>query len=134
GGGGGGGEGAFVVEGEGGGDLPPGGLTPAVRPARQRNPRLAGAVQDGALVGGVELVERGVEREAHVPGQRFGEAAEGLVVVQVGPGGQGAVAQRAARVADEQGRGGALLDAEALARRAPPERAVEREVVRVERL
>src|SRR5205823_14631598 len=53
---------------------------------------------------------------------------------QVRPGAEGALAQRPARVADEQGGVGALLHAEALAGRAPAERAVEREVVRVEPL
>src|SRR5205823_1682830 len=38
------------------------------------------------------------------------------------------------RIADEQGRARALLHAEAFAGRAPTERAVEREMVRVERL
>src|SRR5579884_407078 len=38
------------------------------------------------------------------------------------------------RIADEQGRGGALLDAQPFARRTPAERAVERKMMRVQRL
>ena len=100
----------------------------------QRNPRLAGAVQDGVLLGRRQLLERHVEREAGVARERLGEAQERAALGQVRPGGHGAVAQRQLRVADEQGRVGALLHAQPFAGRAPAERAVERKMVRIERL
>ncbi len=43
----------------------------------ERDPRLAGAVQDGVLLGRRQLLERRVQREAGVPRQRLGEAQEG---------------------------------------------------------
>ncbi len=49
---------------------------------------------------------------------------------EVGPDGDGAVAQAQPAVGDEHRRVGPVLDAQALADRAPAERAVEREVVR----
>src|SRR5262249_18132034 len=104
------------------------------RPRLQREPGLARAVQDDPLLGGQQLLEQRVEREAAVIGNRLGEAQERLVLLQVRPGRQRPIPKRARGVADEQGRAGALLDAEALARRAPAERAVGREVVRVQRL
>src|SRR5207302_1299962 len=50
------------------------------------------------------------------------------------PRGDGPIAQRPFRIANERSGVGALLDAEALAGRAPAEGVVEREVVGVERL
>src|SRR5262249_6291629 len=72
--------------------------------------------------------------EADVGGDGLGEARERLVRLEIGPGGQRPLAERQARVADDEGVARALLDAEALAGGAPAERGVEREVVRVERL
>ncbi len=56
------------------------------------------------------------------------------VRLQVRPGGQGPLAQRPAAVADQQAGVGALLNAEPLASGAPAQRAVEGEMVRIERL
>ncbi len=91
-------------------------------------------MQDGVLLGGPQLLIRRVQRETFVPRQRFGETKEGRIARQVRPGGQGALAQGTARVADEQGRGGALLNPQPLAARTPAERAVEGKVMRVQRL
>ena len=51
--------------------------------------------------------------------QGFHEAKERVLSGQRRPGGDGAVTERALGVADQQGRAGALLHAQSLARRAP---------------
>src|SRR5262249_789264 len=81
----------------------------------------------------VQFMERRVEREADVPRQGLGEARERVVRRQLGPGRQCPVAQRALGVADHEAEAGALLHAEALAAGTPAERAVEREMMRIER-
>src|SRR5438105_264183 len=54
----------------------------------ERNPGVAGAVQDGALLRRVEIVERHVQREACMARQCLGEAQEGRVLFEIGPGGE----------------------------------------------
>src|SRR5579872_4289891 len=100
----------------------------------QIDPRLAGAVKNGALWPRSELLEWRIERNAEVPRDRFGEAQKRAIGVQVRPRRQRPLAQRPAHVADEQRGVGALLNAQTLARRTPAERTVERKVMRVERL
>src|SRR3989442_1179539 len=74
-------------------------------------------------------------RQAAASGRkRLRKAAKGLVLLEVGPGGQRSLAQRETGIADQQRGVGPLLHAQPLARRAPAQRAVEREVMRVERL
>src|SRR5581483_8991554 len=100
----------------------------------QSQPTLTGAVQDHALVAGFALLVGGVQVEARVPGDRRGERQPPAAVVELRPAGDRTLAERQRRVADEQVRVRPALEAEALARRAPPERAVERVVVRVQGL
>src|SRR5260370_37425064 len=69
-----------------------------------------------------------------MPGQRLGKRSKPAVRAEIGPGRQGAVAQRPFGVADQQGRGGPLLNAEPFARPAPAQRTVEGKVMRIERL
>src|SRR4051812_8475236 len=92
-------------------------------------------MHDRPLMRRLQSAERVVEREADVVSQRFGEGEEGVALLfKVRPRGDGALPQRQVRVADQKGGVRALLDAEALAGRAPAQGAVEREVVRVQRL
>src|SRR5439155_11798931 len=53
---------------------------------------------------------------------------------QLRPDCQGALSKRALRIANQESHAGALLDAKPLAGRTPAERAVERKVMRIERL
>src|SRR5262249_41017769 len=76
--------------------------------------------------------ERRVEREPRVSGDGLDEPEE--LAFHSGPGSDGTLAKRKCRIAQEQRGARSLLDAEALARRAPAERAVERVVVRTQRL
>src|SRR5262249_56731604 len=69
------------------------GLTAHAR-REKLDPRLAAAVEDHALLRRVELLERRIEAEADVAGQRFREAREGLLRRQVGPGGDRPFAER----------------------------------------
>src|SRR5258708_7441504 len=64
----------------------------------QSDPRLACPVQDQALVPRIKLLERHVQREAGVASERFGEAGEGAILTQFGPGGQRPLAQGCPRV------------------------------------
>src|SRR4051794_11321801 len=82
----------------------------------------------------VELRERRVERKSDMAGQCLGECCERSVLLEVRPGSQGAITQRPGGIADEQSRVRSLLHAEPLASGAPTERAIEREMVWVQRL
>src|SRR5438105_7841925 len=66
--------------------------------------------------------------------ERLGETEEGVVLSQRRPCGESAFAEAFLRIADEQGGAGAFLYTESLTGRAPAERAVERKMMRVERL
>src|SRR5438132_343917 len=97
------------------------------------DPGFAGAVMERALLGGAQFVERCVQRKADMPGERLGKARERRAGCQFRPDRQRPFAERAARIANEQGWASALLHAQAFTRRTPAEWAVEREVVWVER-
>jgi hypothetical protein len=106
----------------------------ALRVRVERNPRVAGAVKQQALMRRFEFAPRSVERESAVRGQRLGEARERLLRRQLRPRGQRTVAQRQFRIAHQHRGIGAFLRPDAFARRAPAERAVERKMMRIERL
>src|SRR5216683_4656975 len=67
-------------------------------------------------------------------GDGIGKSEEFGAVTQCGPGGQGALTQRQLGIANEHGRVGPALDSQSLAGRAPAERTIKREMVRVQRL
>ena len=69
----------------------------------------------------LKLLEGHVEKETDVSGQGFREMRESLVFLQIGPGGQGPLAQRTPRIADQQGRVCPLLRAESTRRSARTE-------------
>src|SRR5262249_40535594 len=105
-----------------------------LRSSIQRNPGISGAVEDNPLMLRRQLFKGRVEGQAGVASQGFGEAKEFRILVQDRPGGQGALPQRQLRIADEQCRIGAALDAESLTCWTPAERTVEGEMVGVQRL
>ena len=103
-------------------------------PARHVEPLFAGAVQDDPPLPGVELVERHVERHARVAraGRRASTARPAWPTF-----GQRATAPSASVSFGSRSSAAGfapICDAQPFARRAPAERAVEREVVRRERL
>src|SRR5207245_8258846 len=67
------------------------------------NPLIGRTMEQGAALGRRQLLERRVQRQAQVSGQRLGKADKGLVRRQLRPAGQRASAQRKPGVADQQG-------------------------------
>ena len=107
---------------------------PGLLVGRHGVPGLARAVEDDPAVPAVQVVERGVQVDPLGLGQGGDHPGEQGVVVESGPDGHGPVAEAPPGVGDEHRRVGPVLRAQALADRAPAERAVEREVVRRELL
>src|SRR5262249_10977055 len=75
------------------------------------NPRVIGAVDDHPLLCGCELVEWRVQVKTAMPGDRLGEACERIFRCEVGPGGDGAVAERAFGATDQECGAGTELNA-----------------------
>ena len=98
-----------------------------------RDPFFFGAEEDRAALARREVVVRHVDRHAGVRGEgRQHQLRNGQA--HIGPDQQRAFFEREVRVAQQCGRVRADLRAETFARRAPAERAVEREIVRIERV
>jgi len=98
------------------------------------DPRFACAVQDRSLLRRLQFAERRVEREAGMSRDRLGKTHETSRPRANRARGNGALPQRQGGITNQQRRRSAALNAETLARRTPSERAVEREVMRIERL
>ena len=97
-------------------------------------PGVARAVEDDPAGAAVEVVEGRRHVEALGDGDRRDHPGEVGVGREVGPDGDRALAKAQPAVGDEHRRVGAVLHAQALADRAPAQRAVEREVVRLQLL
>ena len=96
-------------------------------------PPVARAVEDHPPMTAAELVERHVERDVRAARKRFEHRGE-HPVVGLRPQGHRALGKRELRIAQQSGGVRARLGSQSLAGRAPSQRAVEREVVRRERL
>ncbi len=101
--------------------------------SRRRRSNLRPCRTGRAALAWRQIVVRHVDRHARVCGER-GEHGLRNGEADVGPNEQRAFRQREVCIAQQRGRVRAGLRAEAFARRAPAERTVEREIVRLERL
>ena len=87
-------------------------------------------MEDDAAAPAVEVVKRGIEIDCLRLAERLDHPGKQGSRIEIGPDGDGPIAQAQAAIGDEHGRIGALLDAQPLADRAPAQRAIERKMVR----
>ena len=95
----------------------------------QRYPQIACSVQHRALVNRVQLREGDVERDVAFAGHRGHHPPEERTLQRIGPRADGTVGQGARWIGDQRAEVRPLLHADPLARLAPTEWTVEREVV-----
>ena len=98
------------------------------------DPAIARAVQHEPLLARLEPLEGHIERDLDLPGPRLEHAGEELVRRGIRPRGDRPFRKRAFGIGDQGGEIRSLFGSQALARRAPTERTVERETVRRELL